>query len=87
MATSIEYVAGAERPALIIELLDEDGSVLDLTGYTGTVKLALDTTSTALTKTGGVACSTTGVTCTWTDRKSTRLNSSHTDISRMPSSA
>ena len=24
---------------------------------------------------------------TWTDRKSTRLNSSHTDISRMPSSA
>ena len=23
----------------------------------------------------------------WTDRKSTRLNSSHTDISRMPSSA
>ena len=66
MATSIEYVAGAERPALIIELLDEDGSVLDLTGYTGTVRLGLDTTTTALTKTGGVACSTTGVTCTWT---------------------
>src|ERR1044072_4642238 len=25
--------------------------------------------------------------CAWQDRKSTRLNSSHTDISRMPSSA
>lgn len=66
MATSIEYVAGAERPALIIELLDEDGSVLDLTGYTGTVKLGLDTTSTALTKTGGVSCGSAGVTVTWT---------------------
>ena len=66
MATSIEYVAGAERPALIIELLDEDSSVLDLTGYTGTVKLGLDTTSTALTKTGGVSYGTAGVTVTWT---------------------
>ena len=27
------------------------------------------------------------LTCDWEDRKSTRLNSSHTDISRMPSSA
>jgi hypothetical protein len=66
MATSIEYVAGAERPALTIELLDEDGNILDLTGYTGTVRLALDTTTTALTKTGGVTCGTGGVTVTWT---------------------
>ena len=66
MATSIEYVAGAERPALIIELLDEDGSVLDLTGYTGTVRLGLDTTTTVLTKTAGVSCGVGGVTVTWT---------------------
>lgn len=65
MATSIEYVAGAERPALLIELLDEDNQVIDLTGFTGTVRLGLDTTTTALTKTSGVNCSTTGVTVTW----------------------
>lgn len=65
MATSIEYVAGAERPALLIELLDEDNQVIDLTGFTGTVRLGLDTTTTALTKTSDVNCSTTGVTVTW----------------------
>jgi hypothetical protein len=66
MATTIEYVAGAERPALLIELLDDDGNVIDLTGFTGSVKLGLDTSSTALTKTSGVSCSTTGITVTWT---------------------
>jgi hypothetical protein len=65
MATSIEYVAGAERPALLIELVDGSNNVIDLTGFQGTIKLGLDTTTTALTKTSGVTCSTTGITCTW----------------------
>jgi hypothetical protein len=65
MATSIEYIAGAERPALTIELVDETDNVIDLTGFTGTIKLGLDTTTTALTKTAGVTCSAAGITCTW----------------------
>ena len=65
MATSIEYIAGAERPALTIELLDENNTVIDLTGFTGSVKLGLDTSTTALTKTSGVTCDSTGITCTW----------------------
>ncbi len=65
MSTSVSYVAGSERPALTIELLDENGAVIDLTGFTGSVKLGLDTTTTALTKTSGVSCGTGGITCTW----------------------
>ena len=65
MATSIEYVAGAERPALLIEILDEDNAVIDLTGYTCSLKLGLDTTTTALSKTTGIAGSAAGVTATW----------------------
>lgn len=65
MSTSIEYVAGAERPALLIELVDGTNTVIDLTGFTGTIKLGLDTTTTALTKTSGVTCGSTGITCTW----------------------
>jgi len=65
MATSIEYVAGAERPALTIEFLDEDNAVIDLTGFTGSVKLGLDTTTTALTKSTGVSCSSTGMSIAW----------------------
>ena len=66
MATSIEYVAGAERPALLIQILDEDNAVIDLSGYTCSLKLGLDTTTTALTKTAGMTGGTTGVTATWT---------------------
>ena len=65
MSTSIEYVAGAERPALLIQLVDGTNTVIDLTGFTGTIKLGLDTTTTALTKTSGVTCDSTGITCTW----------------------
>jgi hypothetical protein len=65
MATSIEYVAGSERPALVIEFIDEDGAVIDLTGYSGSLKLGLDTTTTALTKTSGIVCNTAGLTATW----------------------
>jgi hypothetical protein len=65
MATSIEYIAGAERPALTIELVDENNQIIDLTGFTGTIKLGLDTTTTALTKTSGVTCDASGITCTW----------------------
>ena len=65
MSTNIEYVAGAERPALLIQLVDGTNTVIDLTGFTGTIKLGLDTTTTALTKTSGVTCGSTGITCTW----------------------
>lgn len=65
MATSIDYVAGAERPALLIQILDEDNAVIDLTGYTCSLKLGLDTATTALTKTTGIAGGVTGVTATW----------------------
>lgn len=65
MSTSIEYVAGAERPALTIELVDGTNSVIDLSGFTGTIKLGLDTTTTALTKTSGVSCSSAGITVAW----------------------
>jgi hypothetical protein len=65
MATSIEYIAGAERPALLIEILDEDNAVIDLTGYTCSLKLGLDTTTTALSKSSGCTGSTTGVNVVW----------------------
>ena len=65
MATTIDYVAGAERPALLIQILDEDNNVIDLTGYTCSLKLGLDTATTALTKTTGIAGSASGVTATW----------------------
>ena len=63
MATSIEYVAGAERPALLIEILDEDNAVIDLTGYTCSLKLGLDTATTVLTK--SCTGSASGVLATW----------------------
>lgn len=66
MSTRIEYVTGAELPPLKLELLDESNEVIDLTGFTGTLKLATDTdTSAALTKTTGLTFSTTGVTVAW----------------------
>lgn len=65
MATSIDYIAGAERPALLIQILDEDNAIIDLTGYTCSLKLGLDTATTALSKTTGIAGSATGVTATW----------------------
>tara|TARA_R110000868_G_C10342167_1_gene715347 strand:- start:113 stop:421 length:309 start_codon:yes stop_codon:yes gene_type:complete len=64
MATSIDYVAGAERPALLIQLLDELGAVIDLTGYTCSLKIG-DPTTTVLTKTTGMAGSANGVTATF----------------------
>jgi len=65
MATTIDYVAGAERPALLIQILDEDNNVIDLTGYTCSLKLGLDTATTALMKTTGIAGSASGITATW----------------------
>ena len=65
MATSIEYVAGAELPPLLIELLNESNAVIDLTGFTGSIKLGLNATTTALTKTSGVTCSASGITVGW----------------------
>ena len=66
MATTIDYVAGAERPALLIQILDENNAVIDLSGYTCSLKLGLNTTTTALTKTSGMTGGATGVTATWT---------------------
>jgi len=65
MATSIEYVAGAELPPLLIELLNESNDVINLTGFTGSIKLGLNATTTALTKTSGVTCSASGITVGW----------------------
>lgn len=65
MSTSTEYVAGAERPALVIQLLDDDGAVIDLSGYTCSLKIG-DPTTTVLTKTTGIAGSASGITATWT---------------------
>ena len=65
MATSIEYVAGAELPPLLIELLNESNDVIDLTGFTGSIKLGLNATTTALTKTSGVTCGAGGITVGW----------------------
>lgn len=65
MATSIEYVAGAELPPLLIELLNESNAVIDLTGFTGSIKLGLNATTTALTKSSGVTCSAAGITVGW----------------------
>ena len=65
MATSIEYVSGAERPALLIEILDENNAVIDLTGYTCSLKRGRDTATTARNKTTGIAGSASGVTATW----------------------
>ena len=56
---------------------------LDITVSTGTVTFATGTTPT-LAVAGSIAI--TAGTTTW-DRKSTRLNSSHIPLSRMPSSA
>lgn len=66
MATSIEYIVGAERPALTITLVDESNQAIDLSGFIGSISLGLDTTTTALTKSSGVSCGTDGVTVTWT---------------------
>lgn len=64
MSTSTEYVAGSERPALVIQLLDDDGAVIDLSGYTCSLKIG-DPTTTVLTKTSGVVGSESGITVTF----------------------
>lgn len=64
MTTSTEYVAGSERPALVIQLLDDAGAVIDLSGYTCSLKIG-DPTTTLLTKTTGIAGSASGITATW----------------------
>jgi len=64
MSTSTEYVAGSERPALVVQLLDDDGAVIDLTGYTCSLKIG-DPTTTVLTKTSQVVGSASGITVTF----------------------
>lgn len=62
---TISYVAGASLPALQIQLIDDSNQLIDLTGFTATVKLGLDTSTTALTKTTGLTCSATGIQIAW----------------------
>lgn len=63
---SITYVAGAELPALLIQLIDESNNIIDMTGFTASLKLGLDTGTTALSKTTGFTCGTNGVQVGWT---------------------
>ena len=61
---------------------------LALDEATGTVYVRTNTTIAGNVSVGNVAIGSLGnVNISGKDRKSTRLNSSHTDISRMPSSA
>ena len=64
MSTQIEYVQNAELPPMVIQLVDESNTIIDLTGFTGTLKIG-DGTTNVLTKTSGVTCSTSGVTVNW----------------------
>jgi hypothetical protein len=64
MSTQIEYVQNAELPPMLVELVDESNSVINLTGFTGTLKIG-DGTTNVLTKTTGITCSSSGVTVNW----------------------
>lgn len=66
MATSVTYVRGAELPPLLVQLLDENNDPISLaTASSFTLKLGLDTSTTALTKTTGITGGTTGATVNW----------------------
>ncbi|MEY4371426.1 MAG: hypothetical protein RL219_195 [Actinomycetota bacterium] len=66
MATAVTYVKGAELPPLLVQMLDENNDVIDFTSASGfSFKLALDTSTTTLTKTTGITGSTTGATIAW----------------------
>ena len=66
MATSVTYIQGAELPPLLVQMLDENNDVIDFTSASSfSLKLGLDTSSTALTKTTGITGSTTGATIAW----------------------
>jgi len=66
MATAVTYVRGAELPPLLVQLLDENNDVINLTSATSfSLKLALDTSTTTLTKTSSIVGSTSGATVNW----------------------
>lgn len=66
MATSVTYIQGAELPPLLVQMLDENNDVIDFTSASAfSLKLGLDTSSTAVTKTTGITGSTTGATIAW----------------------
>lgn len=53
MSNIVHYPANAELPSLLIEMTDDAGAVLDLTGLTCTLTVATSPTATALlTKSG-----------------------------------
>jgi len=66
VATSVTYVRGAELPPLLVQLLDENNDVINLTSASSfMLKMGLDTSTTALTKTTGITGSTNGATIAW----------------------
>jgi hypothetical protein len=66
MATSVTYIQGAELPALLVQMLDDNNDVIDFTSASAfSLKMGLDSSSTALTKTTGITGSTTGATIAW----------------------
>ena len=79
---SFTYASGSEPALSNINLEIRRGEYLGIMGLNGAGKTTL-----GLSINGIVPQSTMGIYEGKVDRKSTRLNSSHTDISRMPSSA
>lgn len=60
--STVDMIVGSELPPIVVQFLDDNGDPVDLTSATFTLKLGLDTTTTALTKTSGITGSTTGAT-------------------------
>lgn len=66
MATSVTYIQGAELPPLLVQMLDDNNDVIDFTSASAfSLKMGLDSSTTALTKTTGITGSTTGATIAW----------------------
>lgn len=66
MTTTVEYVAGSELPPLKVQFLADDNStVIDMTGMTFSLRLGLDTTTTALVKTTNITGDASGALVNW----------------------
>lgn len=65
MATAVNYVKGAELPPLTIQFLDDNNAVIDMSAATFSLKLGLDTSTTALTKTSGITGGSNGASVAW----------------------
>ena len=84
--TSAQDALDEDDETVVIAILN--ASKATVSGSSVTITILDDDGAPTVTLSGGGQINTeAGGTATVTDRKSTRLNSSHTDISRMPSSA